>query len=675
MARYAKFFSLGGSGGTSSNSLQLPSGTILDATLRQVQDGLGTGSPLYLSTGGLRVGTTAGSAMYWDNVNNRLGVGTTTPLGILHLKSTAATTRMVMDGDAGQNRLISYRTGAVQRFGLYVNNTAESGSNVGSDFAIRAYNDAGTLLSTPVFIKRSTGYVGINTTSPTNTTEIQIPSTYGAIGSNANLYLTSASTSAAIKIGISGSGAGCAIQATQSGGGTAFNLALNPFGGSVNVGNSNLGASLGIKGSGSTIATTSLLVQNSAGTELIKVADNGKVSLNIISNLDGTGIVKMPIYLQSEGSSFIFKNSGSSDLLSLSSSVANFLGTITFNNASPSASACVDLTSTTKGFLPPRMTTTQRDAIVTPATGLRIYNTTTNTNDTYNGTAWQSNSVSGVAGAIQFSNGSAFASDAANLFWDDTNNRLGVGTNVPLYGTQLQSDTSGPNTLIWSRAAGSLNTSGIIFSVADNTVSGNQYHKGGIFFKGDGAGAGRGSLILVSNTANDASVASSSNVGIALLSSGNNSIGTLLDLNARVGIRGSGSTSATTSLLVQNSAGTSKFFVDDSSVGADCCIGNLVNGYSSLQWNANAVGVGLISGGGLGAKVSNSASFVIQDSGTISNVTSAKLVVNSTNAGFLPPRMTTAEKNLIATPANGLIVYDTTLARPCFFNGATWITL
>jgi hypothetical protein len=40
-------------------------------------------------------------------------------------------------------------------------------------------------------------------------------------------------------------------------------------------------------------------------------------------------------------------------------------------------------------------------------------------------------SPAGVAGAIQFSDGSAFASDAANLFWDDTNNRLGVGTNAP----------------------------------------------------------------------------------------------------------------------------------------------------------------------------------------------------------------------------------------------------
>ena len=38
---------------------------------------------------------------------------------------------------------------------------------------------------------------------------------------------------------------------------------------------------------------------------------------------------------------------------------------------------------------------------------------------------------SGVAGAIQFSDGAAFASDDANLHWDDTNNRLGIGTNSP----------------------------------------------------------------------------------------------------------------------------------------------------------------------------------------------------------------------------------------------------
>jgi hypothetical protein len=37
--------------------------------------------------------------------------------------------------------------------------------------------------------------------------------------------------------------------------------------------------------------------------------------------------------------------------------------------------------------------------------------------------------------------------------------------------------------------------------------------------------------------------------------------------------------------------------------------------------------------------------------------------------------MTTTQKNAIATPVTGLMVYDTTLNRPCFYDGTTWITL
>ena len=38
---------------------------------------------------------------------------------------------------------------------------------------------------------------------------------------------------------------------------------------------------------------------------------------------------------------------------------------------------------------------------------------------------------------------------------------------------------------------------------------------------------------------------------------------------------------------------------------------------------------------------------------------SAKLQINSTNSGLLPPRMTTAQRNAISSPATGLIVFDT----------------
>ena len=105
------------------------------------------------------------STIYQDGTGD-LGIGTTSPLGILHLYKPAAPTRMLMDGDAGQSKIITFRTNRLQRFGLYCNSTAESGANAGSDFVFRAYNDAGTLLSTPLFIKRSSGNIGIGTTAP-----------------------------------------------------------------------------------------------------------------------------------------------------------------------------------------------------------------------------------------------------------------------------------------------------------------------------------------------------------------------------------------------------------------------------------------------------------------------------------------------------------------------------
>jgi hypothetical protein len=54
----------------------------------------------------------------------------------------------------------------------------------------------------------------------------------------------------------------------------------------------------------------------------------------------------------------------------------------------PDNSAILDLSSTTRGFLPPRLTTTQRDAVGSPAEGLLVYNDTTNALNFYNGSSW-----------------------------------------------------------------------------------------------------------------------------------------------------------------------------------------------------------------------------------------------------------------------------------------------
>jgi len=55
--------------------------------------------------------------------------------------------------------------------------------------------------------------------------------------------------------------------------------------------------------------------------------------------------------------------------------------------------------------------------------------------------------------------------------------------------------------------------------------------------------------------------------------------------------------------------------------------------------------------------------------------TSAILQADSTTKGFLPPRMTTTQKNAIASPAAGLVVYDTTLGKLCVRTASAWETI
>jgi hypothetical protein len=236
---------------------------------------------------------------------------------------------------------------------------------------------------------------------------------------------------------------------------------------------------------------------------------------------------------------------------------------------------------------------------------------------------------------------------------------------------------------------------------------------------------------------------------------------------ARLQVKGSGSTSATTSLLVQNSSATTILSVNDAgnatiggtlTTGGDITTGNIGVGkgkstgiYNTTMGNGPLASATASSTVGYTVAIGRTAGFLIasgirnviigaetaQQTGAMSNsiiigaqvfggVTStisetlaigtgdgtgytstiyatnitssspnvrignnyaltaavptalkasAILELSSTTKGFLPPQMTTAEKNLIATPATGLMVFDTTLARPCFFNGATWITL
>lgn len=87
-----------------------------------------------------------------------------------------------------------------------------------------------------------------------------------------------------------------------------------------------------------------------------------------------------------------------------------FPGNVTSGAGSVDASAILQGNSTTKGFLPPRMDTTQRDAISSPATGLMIYNTTTSSFEFWNGSAWVSvgSSTSFITDVFSYSGTNVF---------------------------------------------------------------------------------------------------------------------------------------------------------------------------------------------------------------------------------------------------------------------------
>lgn len=69
---------------------------------------------------------------------------------------------------------------------------------------------------------------------------------------------------------------------------------------------------------------------------------------------------------------------------------------INATGAAPAASAMLDVSSTTSGILIPRMTSVQRTAIAAPATGLRVYDTTTGGFWFFNGVIWVQELNSGL---------------------------------------------------------------------------------------------------------------------------------------------------------------------------------------------------------------------------------------------------------------------------------------
>jgi|694.fasta_scaffold14651_21 hypothetical protein len=120
-------------------------GAILDGSIENGTDGSGqltikTTNSAGSETLALKIDSTQKSTFYNDII----------------LSSGATTKRLILDADVNVARIFSIRTNNLPRWAYRVDGT-ESGSNTGSDFAIRRYNDAGTFVDAPLSINRATG--------------------------------------------------------------------------------------------------------------------------------------------------------------------------------------------------------------------------------------------------------------------------------------------------------------------------------------------------------------------------------------------------------------------------------------------------------------------------------------------------------------------------------------
>ncbi|MEI7725191.1 MAG: hypothetical protein WCK09_08805 [Bacteroidota bacterium] len=134
---------------------------------------------------------------------------------------------------------------------------------------------------------------------------------------------------------------------------------------------------------------------------------------------------------------------------------------ISTDGSSPDGSAMLDVKSAVKGLLIPRMPEAQRSAISLPATGLLVYQTDGASGFYFfNGTAWlwlggSNLTGSGANGLVTFWTNTGSLGSNANLFWDNSNSRLGIGTTSPAF----QLDISGSMRLPVTQSA----ASGVIY--------------------------------------------------------------------------------------------------------------------------------------------------------------------------------------------------------------------
>jgi len=363
--------------------------------------------------------------------------GTLTTTGYLNASSLQVT------GNASSYRELIYYTNTTPRWDVLTDNTAETGSDSGSNYQITRYSDGGTPLGSVFQINRATGNITdvFNITAQSfiksGGTSSQFLKADGTVDSNTYLTTGSATSTYLPLAGgtLTGALSGTSITGTslvKSGGTSAQILA----------------------GDGSVI-TAGTNITISGGTISASGGGSGVTSLSAIgstANANGATITGSVLNLQPASASF-----GGV----VTTGTQTFAGAKTFNttlNASSNitTNASVGFLNIASGGTAPsslsgysqlyfdsyqlkiRKSDNQTISLRYPASAL------TQTWDlNVEGYITVQSTASLTTGSIMFVKSTGdLTQDNANFFWDNTNKRLGIGTSTPSYGLDFQSATA-----------------------------------------------------------------------------------------------------------------------------------------------------------------------------------------------------------------------------------------
>jgi len=244
--------------------------------------------------------------------------------------------------------------------------------------------------------------------------------------------------------------------------------------------------------------------------------------------------------------------------------------------------------------------------------------------------------ASGTVGRVLFEGAGNVVQQSSNFFWDNTNGRLGIRVATPT--ASLEVLGAAPSGTTQSFAVhNSTGTSNALVVRDDGFV--------GVGVTGPGNGGGR--LRVAGDMVADINQTGILNMGVYTQSGNANE---RAQLTLRAGNSGTATTYTVTS-VPNNAAGTS---IVDHVVAPSVGLG----GNSSLRFT---LGNGSISSFVFRFDVSELMrirrnSVLI---GTSTDVPSSILTLESTTKGFLPPRMTAAQRGAISSPANGVLVIQT----------------